>query len=116
MKKALAFDIGGTKIYSSIIDETGSAGLTFKTEESTTNITYRAFLYATGTNGGGGTNSITITTKTESSPGKYTPCALKKDRTFTIYHKGYDMGDQIRQLTITLNAGEYTKTVKFGGY
>ena len=100
----------------SIVDQTGSVGLRFKAGESENQIEYKAFLYAAGTDGFGGTNSITITIKSKDSSGAWNMGALKKDRTFTIYHKGYDMGDKIRQLTITLKAGEYTKTVEFGGY
>ena len=99
-----------------IIDQTGSVGLTFKAGESTNKIKYQAYFYATGTSGWGGTNYITITTKAKSSDGVWSPLALQKDRTFTIYHKGWDLGDKIRTLSITLKAGEYTKTVEFGGY
>ena len=106
----------------SIVDQTGSVGLRFEAGESENQIKYKAILYATGTDGWGGNNYITITTKAEekdaegNGTGVWNTLALKKDRTFTIYHKGYDMGDKIRQLTITLKAGEYTKTVEFGGY
>ena len=100
----------------SIVDQTGSVGLRFKAGESENTITYKAFLYATGTDGFGGTNSITITIKAKDSSGAWNALALKKDRTFTIYHQGYDIGYKIRQLTITLKAGEYTKTVEFSGY
>lgn len=101
-----------------IIDQTGSVGLTFKAGESTNTIKYKAYFYATGTSKWGGKNYITITTKVETPAGSgaWVSRALQKDRTFTIYHKGWDIGDKIRALTITLKAGEYTKTVEFGGY
>ena len=100
----------------SIVDQTGSVGLRFKAGESENQIEYKAFLYAAGTDGFGGTNSITITIKSKDSSGAWNTGTLKKDITFTIYHEGYDMGYKIRQLTITLKAGEYTKTVEFSGY
>ena len=106
----------------SIIDQTGSVGLRFKAGESKNTIRYRALLYATGTNGIGGTNYITITIQAEEKNAKgegtgvWKQFALQKDKTFTVYHKGWDMGEQIKPLTITLKAGEYTKTVGVSGY
>ena len=53
----------------SIVDQTGSVGLRFKAGESENQIEYKAFLYAAGTDGFGGTNSITITIKSKDSSG-----------------------------------------------
>ena len=103
-----------------ISDNNESVGFVFYSEdtttENTTQISYKPYIYATGTDGWGGTNQITVTIKALIG-GVWEVAALKKSKTFTIYHKGYDnLKHTTRSVTITLEEGQYTKTISFGGY
>jgi hypothetical protein len=86
------------------------------TTENETKISYKPYIYATGTDGWWGTNQITLTVKALIG-GVWEVAALKKSKTFTIYHKGYDnFKHTTKSVTITLEEGQYTKTISFGGY
>lgn len=99
----------------------GNCGFEWSNGEVNKTYTFRPILSATGTDGWGGTNTATIKlqelTKDASGNEVWTDATnLLKARSFTIYTKGYDYGDKVRSQTITLNPGESTATISFGGY
>lgn len=95
----------------------GNCGFEWSNGEINKTYTFRPILSATGTDGWGGTNTATIKLEEKNDDNTWTTATnLLKARSFTIYTKGYDYGDKVRSQTITLNPGESTATISFGGY